>query len=120
MPEMAAGTVEAYIAGASPERREALELLRRLCREGLPGFAEDIRFRMPSYLRDGEVEVAFASHARYLSLYVLRTAAMKANAAALADRPVGKGCVRFKPDDIDETLVRSLLSATLTDTGPIC
>jgi hypothetical protein len=75
---------------------------------------------MPSYLRDGEVEIAFASQARYISLYVLRTAAMKANATGLADRSVGKGCVRFQPDDIDQTLVRALLRATVADTGPIC
>ena len=117
---VAAGSVEEYISAAAPGRREALTLLRRLCRDGLPGYAEDIRYGMPSYLRGGEVEIAFASQARYISLYVLRTAAMEANAEELAHRSVGKGCVRFKPDDIDQALVRGLLDATVVDTGPIC
>ena len=116
-----AATVDAYLAEAPGGRREALELLRRLCREGLPGFEETMRYGMPGYLRDGVVEIGFASQKSYISFYVLRQAALEAGAGQLGGLSVGKGCVRFRrPDQIDPDLVRALLNATVTDSGPIC
>jgi uncharacterized protein YdhG (YjbR/CyaY superfamily) len=117
----AAGSVDDYIAGVEPERREALELLRRLCRDELNGYAEAIRYGMPSYSRDGVVEVAFASQQRYPSLYVMRQAALQAHRHRLGGLSVGKGCVRFgRSDTIDPDLVRALLRATVADTGQVC
>ena len=114
-------TVDEYIAAALPERRGALHLLRRLCREELQAFDEGMRYGMPSYLRDGEVEVAFASQKAHISLYVLRQAALRANVDRLAGLSVGKGAVRFRrPEQIDPATVRALLVSTAADTGPIC
>ena len=116
-----AATVEAYIAGAPPERRGALELLQRLCREELVGFEEAMRYGMPSYLRDGAVELSFASQKQYISLYALRQAALDAAADPLTGLSVGKGCIRFRrPEQIDPATVRALLQATAADTGAIC
>jgi uncharacterized protein YdhG (YjbR/CyaY superfamily) len=116
-----ASSVTAYIDEAPAERREALELLRRLCLEELPGFVEAMRYGMPSYERAGEVEIGFASQRAYISFYVLRQAALQANAARLEGLSVGKGCIRFRrPEQIDEGTVRALLAATLGDDGPIC
>jgi uncharacterized protein YdhG (YjbR/CyaY superfamily) len=116
-----ASTVEAYVAAAPADRRPALELLRRLCREELPGFEEAMRHGMPAYLRDGAVEVAFASQKAYVSLYVLREGALEANAARLRGLSVGKGCVRFRRgDDLDPELVRALLAAAAAGSGPVC
>ena len=113
--------VEAYIAAAPAERRDALELLRRICNEELAGFDETIRYGMPAYLRDGVVEVSFASQKAYISLYVLRQEAMRANAERLATLSTGKGCVRFRrPEQIEPALVRALLRSAADDTGPIC
>jgi uncharacterized protein YdhG (YjbR/CyaY superfamily) len=117
----AAATIEEYIADAPIGRRDALNQLLALCREELSGFDEAIRHGMPSYLRDDAVEVAFASQKAYISLYILRQAALEANVERLAGLSVGKGCIRFRrPEQIDPTTVRALLSATATDSGPIC
>lgn len=116
-----AATVDAYVAEAPAERRAGLGLLRSLCREGLPGYDEAMRYGMPSYLRAGVVEVAFASQKRYVSFYVLREGALPAVADRLGSLPVGKGCVRFtSPDRIDPELVRALLAATVADAGEVC
>src|SRR5262245_3973483 len=116
-----ATTVAQYIAEAPDSRRDALNLLRHLCRQELPGFEEAMRHGMPAYLRDDVVEVAFASQKNYLSLYILRQAALEANTQRLGGLSVGKGCIRFRrPDQIDPATVRRLLNATRTDTGPIC
>ncbi len=119
--QSAASTVDEYIALAPPERRAALELLRSSCRVGLPGFVESMRYGMPSYSRDEVVEVGFASQKRYISLYVLRQAALQASSDRLVGLSVGKGCIRFRrPEQIDPEVVRDLLAATLADTGSIC
>jgi uncharacterized protein YdhG (YjbR/CyaY superfamily) len=116
-----AATVDEYIAEAPVERHDALELLRRLCAEELSGFDEAMQYGMPSYLRDGVVEAAFASQKAYISLYILRQALLQAHADRLAGMSVGKSCVRFRrPEQIDPVVVRSLLRATATDTGPVC
>ena len=115
------GSVDSYIAAAPHGRREALELLRKVCCEELPGFEEAIVYGMPSYMRDGEVEVSFASQKAYVSLYVLRQAALQSNIDRLDGLSVGKGCIRFRrPEQIDPEIVRALLAATASDTGPIC
>jgi len=117
----APATIDEYIALAAAERRDALNLLRQLCAEELSGFEEGVRYGMPAYLRGNVVEVGFASQKRYISLYVLRHAVLRANADQLAGLSVGKGCIRFaRPEQIDPTVVRALLRATVTDTGPIC
>jgi uncharacterized protein YdhG (YjbR/CyaY superfamily) len=119
--QSSARTVDEYIAEAPRERQAALELLRSSCREGLPGFAESMSYGMPSYARNDVVEVGFASQKRYISLYVLRPAALQASSARLAGLSVGKGCIRFRrPEQIDPELVRDLLAATLVDGGSIC
>jgi uncharacterized protein YdhG (YjbR/CyaY superfamily) len=116
-----AATIDEYIGEASLERRGALTLLRRLCREELSGFDEAMRHGMPSYLRDDTVEVAFASQKAYVSLYILRQAALDANAQRLGGLSVGKGCIRFRrPGQIDPTTVRSLLRSAASASGPIC
>jgi uncharacterized protein YdhG (YjbR/CyaY superfamily) len=115
-----AATIDECIGEASLERRGALTLLRRLCREELSGFDEAMRHGMPSYLRDDTVEVAFASQKAYVSLYILRQAALDANAQRLGGLSVGKGCIRFRPEQIDPTTVRSLLRSAASASGPIC
>jgi uncharacterized protein YdhG (YjbR/CyaY superfamily) len=91
-----AATVTEYIADAPPARRDARTLLRELCHEELAGFDEEMRYGMPSYLRAGAVEVAFASQKAHIALYILRQAALAAGAEGLAGLSFGKGCIRFR------------------------
>jgi uncharacterized protein YdhG (YjbR/CyaY superfamily) len=116
-----AATVDEYIAEAPADRRHALNLLRSLCRDELTGFDEAMRYGMPSYLRADAVEVSFASQKNHIALYILRKAAVRANAERLDGLSRGKGCIRFRrPEQIDPDTVRGLLSATVSDTGEIC
>lgn len=113
--------VDAYVAGPPDHRRGVLTALRDACREELAGFAETMAYRMPSYERDGEVEVAFASQKGHITLYVLRTDVMAALREQLAHVSVGKGAIRYRrPEDVDMDVVRSMLRATAESRGPIC
>jgi uncharacterized protein YdhG (YjbR/CyaY superfamily) len=110
-----------YIATVPEDRRDALKVLRTACRTELTGFAEQVRYGMPAYVRDGATEIAFASQKRYISLYIARTDVMAAYRSAFAGLSLGTGCVRFRrPDQIDVGLITALLRDTSATRGPVC
>ena len=117
-----ATTVDEYLAAAPAKRRAALETLRGLCLDELAGYHEGMDYGMPSYSRDGAaVEVAFASQRNHISLYIMRTSVIKANAHLLEGLSVGKGCIRYaRPEQVDPEIVRPLLADSAADTGRIC
>lgn len=121
--QSAAKTVPAYIKESPIERQEALARLRAVCRAELKGFRESMAYGMPSYARNREVEVAFASQRNFVALYILRTDVMRSH-RYLFNVPgvtLGKGCIRYsKPEKIDFAVVGKILRATQESTGPVC
>ena len=77
----------------------------------------------PSYSRNGEVEVGFASQKNFIGLYILRTDVMKTHRDQLKGKGVsiGKGAIRYsKPEKIDFGVVEKMLRATQASMGPVC
>jgi len=100
----AAGTVAGYLDEQAGDWKPTLRKLRAACRRELAGFTEEMRYGMPSYCRDGVVEVSFDAHR-----------------AELAGLSLGKGCIRYRrPDQIDWDVVAALLADTRTTAGDIC
>jgi uncharacterized protein YdhG (YjbR/CyaY superfamily) len=115
--------VTGYIEEAPAERRDALLKLRELCQGHLAGFTENMEYGGPTYSRNGEVEVGFASQKHFIGLYILRTNVMKAHKDQLMGKGVsiGKGAIRYsKPEQIDFQVVESMLHATVISNGPVC
>jgi uncharacterized protein YdhG (YjbR/CyaY superfamily) len=76
---------------------------------------------MPSYKKEGIVEVGFASQKNYISLYILKEAVMDANRELLQGINLGKGCIRYtKPEKMDFQVIERLLRETVTSTDDIC
>ena len=118
-----AKNVTDYLQEVPAERRPALSRLRDLCRATLTGYEESMSYGLPSYSRDGEIEVGFASQKHFIGLYILKNDVMDAHRDLLKIKGVslGKGCIRYsKPDKIDFQVVEMLLKATLESTGVIC
>ncbi|GAA0836771.1 hypothetical protein GCM10009525_44300 [Streptosporangium amethystogenes subsp. fukuiense] len=110
--------MDGYLSEVPDEHREALTGLRELCRTELKGFVEVMAYGMPAYQRDGNVEIAFASQRRHISLYLMRDDIRTAFEERLAGQDMGKGCLRFRgPERIDLDLVRELLAATSAGPG---
>jgi uncharacterized protein YdhG (YjbR/CyaY superfamily) len=117
----AASTVAEYIDGQPDAWRPTPRKFRAACRRELTGYREVMHYGMPSYRRDGEVEVSFGMRARYLSLYVLKQPVLNAHRSDLAGLSVGKGCIRYRrPDQIDWSVVASLLADTRASPTGIC
>ena len=118
-----AKSVNAYLAEVPAERREALAQLRDLCRTTLKGFNESMEYGMPSYCRNGEVEVAFANQKNYISVYILKQDVMDAHKEQVAGNGIsfGKGCIRYtRPEMINFKMVEDMLVATEQSDAPIC
>jgi uncharacterized protein YdhG (YjbR/CyaY superfamily) len=116
-----ASSVDAYLAEATEPWASTLARLRAACLESLAGYEEAIAYGMPSYLRGGQVEIAFKKQARYLSLYVLKQAVLDQFRSELDHLSVGKGCVRFtRPGQLDWKLIERLLEATAHDEAEPC
>ncbi|HEX8599446.1 MAG TPA: DUF1801 domain-containing protein [Chloroflexia bacterium] len=114
-----ATTVDEYLATVPPERLAALNKLRQLCRDKLPGYEESMQYGMPSYSKDGTVEISFNSQKNYISFYVLKKDVMDRYREQLQD--CGKGCIRYrKPDQIDFDVVEKLLEGTAESSAEIC
>jgi len=111
--------VAAYIAAAHADWRPVLETIRSPCGPTLTGPTETVRYGMPSYVRDGAVEVAFADQKQYVSLYILREDVLDAHRAALVGLSVGKGCVRYRrPDQLSASVLQDMLAMTVVSSDP--
>lgn len=80
-----------------------------------------MQYGMPSYSREGTVEVAFASQKNNISLYILRTDVLYPYRDQFPASSIGKGCIRYRnPGKIDFDLVQKMLVKTNTSTGEVC
>ncbi|MBK8048062.1 MAG: DUF1801 domain-containing protein [Anaerolineales bacterium] len=123
MMQSTALTVTAYLDEVPAERQAVLIQLRELCRTLLIDFEESMNYGMPGYVRNGEVEVGFASQKHFIALYILRNAGDGRASSPAPGKGVslGKGCIRYsKPERIDFDVVEKLLKATQASTGVIC
>ena len=131
-----AATVEEYLSEQEPERREAMESMRRLILDNLPpGFEEIMQFGMIGYVvplerypdtynKQALQAVALASQKNYMSIYLMnvygdqetqqwfeeeyRASGKKLN--------MGKACVRFKrPEDLPLDLIGQAVARTSVD-----
>ena len=118
-----AESVDAYLVEVPADRKDTLTQLRDLCLATLKGFDESMEYGMPSYSRNGEVEVAFASQKNYISLYILKQDVMDTYKDKLSGKGIGfgKGCIRYsKPEKIEFKIVEEMLVATEKSDAPIC
>ncbi len=114
-------SVENYIKDAPPDRQETLNKLRSLCQKILTNHEETIAYNMPSYIRNDQVEVAFASQKNQICIYILKHDVMLANTDLLKDVDHGKGSIRYSnPDKIDYVIIEKLLKETMESDNTIC
>lgn len=116
-----AKNVADYLKEVPVERISALNKIRDLCLTHLTNHEESMIYNMPSYKRNSEVEVAFASQKQHICVYFLIHEVMLNNKEYLQGLNHGKGCIRFSnPSKIDYELIASLLDQTNESSAPIC
>jgi uncharacterized protein YdhG (YjbR/CyaY superfamily) len=105
--------VDRYIAALAPDRRAALERLRRTVKAAAPMARERRAYGMPVFY-DPRMLVGFASFKEHLTFFVMSTGTMKAHREALKDYKTTASGIHFTPEKpLPTALVRKLVRARL-------
>ena len=128
-----AATIEEYLAEQTPERRQALEMMRQLILDNLPtGYEEIMQFGMIGYVvplerypntynKQALGVVALASQKNYMSIYLMNVYGDVETAQWFEEEfrasgkklNMGKSCVRFKrPEDLPLDLMGKAVART--------
>lgn len=113
--------VTSYLDTVPEDRLEAMRTIRSLIRETHPEHEESMTYRMPSYAKDGTVELAFNSQRQAISLYLMKEGVVDAFRDRFPKSAMGKGCIRYRnPATIDFDLIREMLEAHAASDAPAC
>ncbi len=89
-------TIDEYIAGFPPDVQKILKKIRETIREAAPGAQETIKYRMPTFLLNGNL-VYFAAFKNHIGFYPIPTGIEKFK-KELSVYEQGKGSVQFPLD----------------------
>jgi uncharacterized protein YdhG (YjbR/CyaY superfamily) len=105
-------TIDEYLRAVSPDKRAALNKLRRTIRAAFPRSEECISYSMPAFRLDGRVVAWFAAFAHHCSFFP--GGGLDAFKRELADYQISKGTIRFQPDHpLPAGLVKKLIKARI-------
>lgn len=106
-------SIDDYLTRLTPEKRGALEKLRRTIRAVVPKAEECISYQIPAFRLDGRVLVWFGAARDHLSFFP-GAAPIKALAAELEDYDTRKGTIHFSVDrPLPASLVRKLVKSRI-------
>jgi uncharacterized protein YdhG (YjbR/CyaY superfamily) len=110
----ASNDIDAYLATLTPDKRAALQKLRRTIKAAAPDAEECISYRMPAFRSSGRLLVAYAGFTTHCSLFPCGS--VTALAKDLAPYQTGKGTIRFDPKKgLPVPLVRKVVKARLAE-----
>ena len=108
-----ARSVDEYLEGLEPKRREALTQVRALILETVSDAVETMKYKMPTYEYKGGALCAFASQKQYMSLY-MEPAVVENHREELSGLSTGKSCIRFRRiDQLSLPTVKTMLEETI-------
>lgn len=104
-------TIDEYLAEVGPDKRAALEKVRKTIHAVAPAAEECISYRIPAFRLDGRMLIWFGSAADHCALYGISG---EFKEELVKYDTSGKGTVRFKPDKpLPDRLVRKLVKARM-------
>ena len=109
-------TIDDYLAGVSPDKRVALDKLRKVIQSAAPGAEECISYSLPAWRLDGRMLVAMGAAANHCALYPMSARTVEAHKADLKKYETSKATVRFLPErPLPAALVRKLVKARIAE-----
>jgi uncharacterized protein YdhG (YjbR/CyaY superfamily) len=110
-------TIDDYLAKVSPDRRAALEKLRKTIRSILPDAEECISYSMPAFRHERHVVAGFLATKTGCSYFPFSGTTLATLAAELVDYDQTKSALHFDPKrPLSTSLVRKLLKARIAET----
>jgi uncharacterized protein YdhG (YjbR/CyaY superfamily) len=109
-------TIDEYLATVEPDRRTALEKLRRTIHAVLPDVEECISYSMPAFRHDGRVVAGFLATSKGCSYFPFSGTTLSTLAAELRASDRTKSALHFDPErPLPASLVRKLLKARIAE-----
>ncbi|HLH55807.1 MAG TPA: DUF1801 domain-containing protein [Verrucomicrobiae bacterium] len=105
-------TMQTYLASLSPEKRAALQRLRKVIRAAAPKAEECISYGIPAFRLNGKFLVGMGAATAHCSFYP--GAVLESLGIELGRYNTSKGTIRFTPDKpLPSALVRKLVKARI-------
>jgi uncharacterized protein YdhG (YjbR/CyaY superfamily) len=109
-------TIDDYLAAVSPDKRAALQRLRKAIRAAAPGAEECISYQLAAFRLDGRMLVAFGATARHCAFYPMSSSTVEAHRDELGGYDISKGTIRFQAArPLPATIVRKLVKARIAE-----
>ncbi|MBS2029264.1 MAG: DUF1801 domain-containing protein [Deltaproteobacteria bacterium] len=108
--------IDRYLANVLPDRRSALQELRKRIHSIVPGLAECISYKMPAFRFEGQVIAGFAATSKGCSYFPFSGSTLRTLRKDLATYSQTKSALHFTPEKrLPATLVRKLLRARIAE-----
>src|SRR5262245_56645924 len=115
-PKLRANTFDDFLTALSPEKRAALEILRKTIRSTVPNAEECISYGIPAFRLNGKFLVGLGAGSNHCSFYP--GSALNDFRDELKGYDTSKGTIRFQPGKpLPTTLVRKLVRARIKRGG---
>jgi uncharacterized protein YdhG (YjbR/CyaY superfamily) len=115
-PKLRAKTFDGFLRALSPEKRDALEKLRKTIRSTVPNAEECISYGIPAFRLNGKFLVGLGAGADHCSFYP--GSALDDFRDELKGYDTSRGTIRFQPGrPLPATLVRKLVRARIKKGG---
>jgi uncharacterized protein YdhG (YjbR/CyaY superfamily) len=109
-------TVTAYLAGAPPDQRRALQALRAAIKAAAPDAMELISYGMVGYQYKGQRLIYLAYWKDHVGLYGFSSKWMDANEKELARYDLRGSTLRFAPDKpVPSALIAKIVTGRITE-----
>jgi uncharacterized protein YdhG (YjbR/CyaY superfamily) len=108
-------TIDEYLAVLSPDKRAALEKLRKTIKAAAPKAEECISYQLAAFRQDGML-VAFGATPNHCAFYLMSSSTVEAHKDDLKDYDTSKGTIRFPADrPLPVALARKLVKARIAE-----
>jgi uncharacterized protein YdhG (YjbR/CyaY superfamily) len=108
-------TIDDYLNRVSPDKRAALQKLRKIIRAAAPMAEECISYQIPAFRQNGTL-VGFGATAKHCAFFPFNSTTVAAFKADLKGYETSKGTIRFQPEKpLPAALVRKLVKARLAE-----
>jgi uncharacterized protein YdhG (YjbR/CyaY superfamily) len=109
-------TFDDCLAVLSPDKRAALEKLRKTIKAAAPLAEECISYGLAAFRLEGKPLVALGASANHCAFYPMSGTTVAAHQEELKDYETSKGAIRFRADKpLPATLVRKLVRARIAE-----
>jgi len=110
-------TIDEYLATLSPDKRAALQKLRKTIKGAAPKAEECISYQIPAFRQNGML-VGFGAATNHCAFYLMSGSTVEAHKDELEGYDTSKGTIRFPADrPLPVALVRKLVKARIEENG---